>query len=192
MLVRKLVFIVACILSAIAVVVGISILSFYSMPFQKSEVVRNMSLSINPGGQQVKEFGCYSGSDNVVSYNVLNGSIKLCEPLNETFYQEWLSGHYVPNWIQSNSGTYEYKGVNLPPGLIGTIIIRYFLFFNDSPQEQTVQVLITAYWTEPNVMNQTISTLFIVFGSIGLSLSSVILVWLSRSHQPPKYGSQIG
>lgn len=180
MLARKHMFLVACILSTIVLLVGISLLLFWSAPFQKSEVVRNMSLPIGSGKQQVKEFSYYSGCDNVVSYNVLNGSIKLCEPLNETLYQEWQSGHYIPNWIQSSTGVYKYESDDLPIGLIGPMITKYFLFFNDSLQEQTVEVRITAYWTEPNVINQTVGILFVASGTIGLGLASVVSIWSGR------------
>jgi hypothetical protein len=147
-------------------VIGAVILAFFSAPIEKSAITRDEYLIVKADEYKTKDFGYYSAWDNVVSFNVLNGTIKSCEPLTEALYLEWQAGRYVPNWTETDQGVYEYRGTHLQPPLMGAVYLRYFLFFNPDSYDKVIHWQITSYWKELNTTNLTSGTVLVVTGLV--------------------------
>ncbi|MGB9592146.1 MAG: hypothetical protein ACPLYF_01275 [Fervidobacterium sp.] len=166
--------------SAALVVSGIIIMLFFSAPFSKSAVTRNESLVVRAQEYKTKDFSYYSAWDNIVSFNVLNGTIESCEPLTEALYLEWQAGQYVPNWTQTDHGEYYYKGTYIQPPMMSPVYGRYFLFFNQDSYDKVIQWQITSRWEEPNVGNLTIGATSIIIG-LGIEFALILIHTLKHS-----------
>ena len=154
-------------------VLGAIIVAFFSAPLEKSEVALNESLTVKAGEYRTRFFGYYSAYDNVVSFNVLNGTIESCGPQTEVLYLEWQAGRYTPNLTETDQGVFEYKGTQVQYPMIGAIHTRYLFFFNQDSYDKMIQWQITSYWYEPNAANLTIGAVLITAGlgaGLGLAL----------------------
>ena len=154
----------------------------FSAPIEKTRVNYDRFLTVKANEYRVKDFGYYSGWDNIASFNVLNGTIRSCEPLTEALYLEWKAGQYEPNWVEADHGSYEYRKANLPPGMIGPMYGRYFLFSNQDSYDKVVHIQVTAYWDEPNTQNLMIGIVLIV---IGLGTGSGLTIMYMRKSALP-------
>jgi len=169
------------------VVSGVIVLAFFSAPIKRSEVTREDVLIVKANEYRAKDFTYYSVWTNVVSFRVLNGTIKSCEPLTEAQYLDWQAGRYAPNWTETNYDTYEYKGTHLSAPLIGPIYGRYFLFYNQEPFDKVINWHITQYWTEPNTANLTSGFVLIATGLIaGIGLFLFHMLKSSFHSSAPK------
>lgn len=116
----------------------------------------------------------------MISFNVLNGTIKTCEPLTELQFLDWQDGQFIPNWTETTHDTYEYEGTHLSPPLVGALYGRYFLFHNQDPYDKVIHWHITSYWTEPNTTILTSGVILIAIGLVvGLGLVLVYMLKLS-------------
>ncbi|MFX0211601.1 MAG: hypothetical protein ACFFDT_36835 [Candidatus Hodarchaeota archaeon] len=175
---------------SVLLVSGAIILAFFSAPIEHSGVTRDDTVIVKANEFRAEDFTYYSVWDNIVSFDVLNGTIKSCEPLTEAQYLDWQAGQYIPNWTETTHGTYEFKGTHLSPPLIGPVYGRYFLFHNQDPYDKEIHWQITSYWTEPNTTNLTSGVVLIVTGLVvGLGLVLIYVLKLS-SHLPVSSHSQ--
>lgn len=157
---------------------GAIVLAFLSAPTERTEVTWDDVLIVRANGYRAEDFTFYSVWDNIVSFNVLNGTIKSCEPLTEAQYLDWQAGLYTPNWTETNHGAYEYDGTHLSPPLIGPVYGRYFLFYNQDQYDKAIRWDITSHWTEPNTTNLTIGVGLIATGlMVG---SGLVLIYMLK------------
>jgi hypothetical protein len=172
-------FLIGIILCSTLIVSGAIVLALFSAPIERSEVTRDEVLIAKANEYRIKDFTFYSVWDNVVSFEVLNGTIKSCEPLTEAQYLDWQAGRYTPNWTETSHDTYKYKGTHLSPPLIGPVYGRYFLFYNENPDDKVVHWHIISYWKETNTTNLTCGVVLVAVGLV--ASSSLALIYMLRS-----------
>lgn len=162
-------------------IIGMVILAFFCAPMEKSQVTYDELKTVKANECGFKDFLYDSAWDNIVSFSVSNGTIKFCEPLTTALFLEWEAGKYKPDWIEADHGSYEYRKANLPPGMIGPVYGRIFLFLNPDTYDKVVQLKVTGYWNEPNTSNLISGATLIVIGSAtGLVLVIMYLVMCKR------------
>ena len=152
---------------------GAIILAFYSAPIDKSEVAIDKSLTVKANEYRTQFFGYYSAYDNVVSFNVLNGTIHSCEPLTEGLYLEWQAGRYMPNLSETDQGIFQYEGTHVQYPMLGAIHTRYLFFFNQDSCDKVIQWRVSSYWQETNTTNLIIGAALMIAGlgtALGLAL----------------------
>lgn len=185
-------FLLGVAISLALLIIGMVILAFFCAPMEKSQVTYDESKTVKANECGFKDFLYYSAWDNIVSFSVSNGTIKFCEPLTTALLLEWEAGKYEPDWIEANHGSYEYRKANLPPGMIGPVFVRIFLFLNPDAYDKVVQIKVTGYWNEPNTSNLMSGATLIVIGSgTGLLLAIIYVIMYKRkaglpSHDIPK------
>lgn len=156
-----------CLSLAIA---GAVVLAFYSAPIEKSDVAIDESLTIKANEYRAQFFGYYSAYDNVVSFDVLNGTIYSCEPLYEVPYLEWQAGRYMPSLVEVDQGVFHYEGTHVQYPMLGAVYTRYLFFFNQDSYDKVIQWRVTAYWQEANTTNLTIGAALMTAG-LGMALA---------------------
>jgi hypothetical protein len=169
----------------VSLIVGVFILAYFCVPTERSQVNYDEMLTVGSKEYRHKDFGYYSGWDNVASFYVLSGTVKSCEPLTEALFLDWQAGRYEPNWTEMDHGTYEYRRIDLSPGLVGPSYGRYFLFFNTDSYDKIVHIQVTAHWTEYNTANLSIGMLLII---VGIAAETGFAAWhilktRTRTHQ---------
>lgn len=158
-------------------VIGAVILLYFSAPIEKSQIMFDKFLIVQANEYGYKEFGFFSDKDNVASFSVSNGTIKSCEPLTEALFLEWQEEHYEPNWVETDHEDYKLSKENIPPGLIGAVLVRYFLFFNEDSYDKEVHLQVTQFWNEHNSLNLVGGVAAIV---IGLGIETGLIVMYKR------------
>lgn len=175
---------IGIILCSLLIVSGAAVLALFSAPIERSEVTRVDVLIVKANEYRTEDFSFYSVWDNAVSFDVLNGTIKSCEPLTEAQYLDWQAGRYMPNWTETSHATYEYKGTHLSPPLIGPFYVRYLLFYNEDPYDKVVNWHITSYWKEPNTTNLTWGSVLVAMGLVASLSLTLVYILKSSSHWP--------
>jgi len=164
--------------------IGLVVFLFFSGPLERDAVLRDEVVPIEGNSFRFVGFGYHTSEDNTVSFRVLNGTVKTCEPLTEEMRMKWEAGQYEPEWIQTNFASYEYpKSNNFSYPLIAPIETRLFLFVNEDSYDKVIHWNIHSYWNESNTVSLSVAYLLISLGAIAAlaTLSYTIVVLRSSS-----------
>ncbi|HEY4675024.1 MAG TPA: hypothetical protein VIH48_03105 [Candidatus Bathyarchaeia archaeon] len=155
-------------------IIGAVIFFYFSAPTEKSQIALDNLLTVQANEYGYKEFGFFSDKDTIASFNVSNGTVKSCEPLTGALFLKWQEGQYEPNWAEKDHENYKLIKEYIPPGLIGPVYVRYFLFFNEDSYDKEVHLQVTQFWSEQNSLNLVIGVATIVAG-LGLQTALIAI-----------------
>lgn len=158
--------------SIILLVVGIVIFAFFSSPSEKSSLLYNGFVSVEPGELKTYDISITTKYDNVATFAVSNGSIRTCDPLNGTLWYHWDRNEYSPSWYDASEREYEFpRDESYPQDFPGTYYIFYFLFHNTELYEKEVHVQVTVYQPVEN-------TGILIIGAGSFVSGLVMGIWL--------------
>jgi len=91
-----------CVAAFMLIAAGTVVLSSYST-VTRSAVTFDQTLIVPGGNYGSKLFDVFRNYDYIVSFTVLNGSLRSCFPLAEGYFDQWQNGEYEPNWGDETS-----------------------------------------------------------------------------------------